>query len=121
MFEPGKKAYEKEIGTELEDYYSELNCQCVQAIYPYEDLVAIVCDDEGKLNSSEPNRTICDDKGNIVDIIFGSFFICDCSTTEFASLPEDMIQKYKEKFLLPERFCKIGNAIVGSQYNPDKE
>ena len=118
MVEPGKKAYEKEIGTNLEDFYAEIGCECIQATYPYEDLIAIVCDDEGKLNNSKPNRAIYDENGKIVDIIFGNFFICDCSTSEFASLPDDMLKKYKEQFLLPERFTKVGNVIVGVKYNP---
>ena len=45
----------------------------IQAIYPYEDPVAI----EGKLMGLEPNRTVRDpDTNEITDIICGTFFVC---------------------------------------------
>ena len=80
MVEPGKKAYEKEIGTSLEDLYAVLDCDCIQTFYPYEDLVVIVCDDDGKINGGRPNRAIYGEDGKMMDIICGKFFICDCST-----------------------------------------
>ena len=51
MVEPGKKAYEKEIGTSLDEMYATLDCECIQSFYPYEDLVVIV----GYLHRIEPD------------------------------------------------------------------
>ena len=31
----------------------------IQAIYPFDNPVAVVCDDEGKLKGYRPNRYIC--------------------------------------------------------------
>ena len=121
MVEPGKKAYEKEIGTSLQELYSALDCECIQTFYPYEDLVVIVCDDEGKINGGRPNRAIYGEDGKMMDIVCGKFFICDCSTDQFKSLPDDMMQKYKNQFLLPERFCRINNEILAVKYDPTKE
>ena len=121
MVEPGKKAYEKEIGTSLQELYSALDCECIQTFYPYEDLVVIVCDDEGKINGGRPNRAIYGEDGKMMDIVCGKFFICDCSTDQFKSLPDDMMQKYKKQFLLPERFCRINNEILAVKYDPAKE
>ena len=121
MVEPGKKAYVKEIGTTLNDMYAALDCDCIQAVYPYDDLVAIVCDDEGKLKQSKPNRVIRDSEGRVADIICGKFFICDCSTQNFRSLPDDMMQKYKEQFLLPERFMRFNGEYIAIKYDPTKE
>ena len=121
MVEPGKKAYEKEIGTSLQEIYSALDCECIQTFYPYEDLVVIVCDDEGKINGGRPNRAIYGEDGKMMDIVCGKFFICDCSTDQFKSLPDDMMQKYKKQFLLPERFCRINNEIFAVKYDPAKE
>lgn len=121
MVEPGKKAYEKEIGTKLEELYSALSCDCIQTFYPYEDLVVIVCDDEGKLNGSRPNRAIYGEDGKMMDIICGKFFICDCSTDRFQSLPDDMMQKYKKQFLLPERFVRINGEICAVKFDPERE
>ena len=121
MVEPGKKANEKEIGTTLQELYSALDCECIQTFYPYEDLVVIVCDDEGKINGGRPNRAIYGEDGKMMDIVCGKFFICDCSTDQFKSLPDDMMQKYKKQFLLPERFCRINNEILAVKYDPAKE
>ena len=121
MVEPGKKAYEKEIGTSLEEMYAALDCECIQTFYPYEDLVVIVCDDEGKINGGRPNRAIYDENGEMMDIICGKFFICDCSTPNFKSLPDDMMEKYKKQFLLPERFCRINGEILAVKFDPAKE
>ena len=121
MVEPGKKAYETEIGTSLNELYAALNCECIQTFYPYEDLVVIVCDDEGKLNGSRANRAIYGEDGKMMDIICGKFFICDCSTSDFKSLPADMMEKYKKQFLLPERFCRFDDEIVAIKFDPSRE
>lgn len=121
MVEPGKRAYETEVGTNLHELYAALNCDCIQTFYPYEDLVVIVCDDEGKLNGNLPNRAIYGEDGKMMDIIFGKFFICDCSTSEFKSLPDDMMEKYKNQFLLPERFCRINDEILAVKFDPARE
>ena len=121
MVEPGKKAFEKEVGTSLNELYAALDCECIQTFYPYDDLVVIVCDDEGKINGSRANRAIYGEDGKMMDIICGKFFICDCSTSEFKSLPDDMMEKYKKQFLLPERFCRINNEILAVKYDPAKE
>ncbi len=121
MVEPGKKAYETEVGTNLHELYAALDCDCIQTFYPYEDLVVLVCDDEGKLNGSQPNRAIYGEDGKMMDIIFGKFFICDCSTPEFKSLPDDMMEKYKNQFLMPERFCRINDEILAVKFDPARE
>ena len=120
MVEPGKKAYEKEIGTSLKELYAALDCDCIQTVYPYDDLVVIVCDDEGKINGGRANRALYDEDGKIMDIICGKFFICDCSTSEFKTLPDDMMAKYKKQFLLPERFCRINDEIIAVKYDPSR-
>ena len=122
MIEPGRKAYEKEIGTSLEELYSVLDCECIQTFYPVvSDLVVFVCDDESKINGSIPNRAIYGEDKKMMDIICGKFFICDCSTDRFKSLPDDLMQKYKKQFLLPERFARINGEILAVKYDPERE
>ena len=48
----------------------------IQAIYPFREEVAIVCNDEGKLLGLSPNRALRDNSGRIYDVIAGTFFIC---------------------------------------------
>ena len=70
-----------------------------QTTYHYEPEL-LVCNDEGKINGSEPNRVVYSD-GEPIDVIFGTFFICaEDEEGEFVSLTEEKIQHYKELFAL---------------------
>ena len=54
----------------------------------------------------------------ILDIIAGPCFICDCSGENFGSLSPEQQARYKEKFLYPESFARIGGEIVSIPYKP---
>lgn len=85
----------------------------IQAIYPYEDTVAIVCNEEGKLMGLEPNRAVRDpDTNEITDIICGTFFICGLGEEDFCSLTEEQIAKYSKLFHSPEVFLWNGTNLV---------
>ena len=85
----------------------------IQAIYPYEDPVAIVCNEEGKLLGLEPNRAIRDlDCMEIIDIICGTFFVCGLSEDDFCSLSEAQITYYENLFHCPEVFLWNGTSII---------
>ena len=55
------------------------------------------------------------------DIIAGTFFICGLSNDNFASLPPDLMKKFKEKFAQPEIFMQLGNHIVAIPMEPKGE
>jgi len=84
----------------------------IQAVYPYEEPVALVCDEEAKLSGKPLNRALRDDDGRIYDIIAGDFFICDISGEDFASLSDEQIKQFSEKFKTPEIFAKINGEIA---------
>lgn len=56
----------------------------------------------------------------IVDIIAGTFFVCDCSGENFGSLNEDQLKAYTEMFKQPERFARIDGEIIAVPYTPTK-
>ena len=56
----------KEIGEELEDLQHEVGGY-IEAVYPFEDEVAIVCNEEGKLEGLDLNRSLRGDDGEIYD------------------------------------------------------
>lgn len=120
MVEPGKRPYVTEIGTSLEDIYVALDCEIFETLYPVSDMIVIVCDEEGKLNGSVPNRAVYDDEGDMVDIVFGKFFICDCSGERFASLPDDMLEKYNKEFLRPEYFVRVTGNLYPVPFDPER-
>ena len=83
----------------------------IEAIYPFEDPVAILLNDEGKLNGSMPNRGLYDKSGNLYDIIAGTFLIVGLSEEDFCSLSEELSAKYMEKYKVPERMAFINGRI----------
>lgn len=88
-------------------------------VYPLADGVAIVCNEEGKLDGLELNRPIYHN-GKMVEIIAGTFFIAgdDISIGEFVSLNEGQIAQYTEQFKDPVFFIKVGNEIVAFKREP---
>lgn len=78
-----------------------------------------VANDEGKINGLPLNRAIRDEDTNeIVDIIAGTFFICDCRKESFGSLSEEQQKRYLEKYRLPERFFRTRDGIEAVSYKP---
>lgn len=107
---PGKKAVVKELdGLEAMQETVE---GYIEAIYPFSDPVALVCNDEGKFNGSEPNRALYDRRGNMYDIIYGTFFICGLGEEDFASLSDELVVKYLHRFGKPEYFISIANRVI---------
>ena len=88
----------------------------IQAIYPFEDPVAIICNEEGKLNGLPLNRHLED-----YDIIAGSFVICGLGEEDFASLSPELLDKYLEKFADPEVFMRVGNRIIAFPFKPRED
>lgn len=107
----GRKPQRITIANTL-DAMQRLVCGNIQAIYPYEDLVAIVCNEEGKLLGMEPNRAIRNEDGEILDIISGTFFICGLTEDDFGSLTEEQIAYYTKLFQHPETFLWNGHHLV---------
>ena len=56
----------------------------------------------------------------MIEIMAGPFFICDCSGESFGSLNNDQLKKYTELFRLPEHFARINDEIVAVPYTPNK-
>ena len=72
----------------------------IQAIYPFDDEVALVCNEEGKINGLMPNRFLLNRNNGICDYICGDFFLCyaPCDSENFESMPDNLIDKYVAKF-----------------------
>ena len=118
LLEPGKLARVADIDSSLEGLQKTVN-GLIEAAYPFEEEVCIVCNEEGKLNGMPLNRAIrCE--GQITDIIAGPCFVCSCDKASFGSLTEAQQQKYLKMFKYPEHFLKINNQIAAFPYNPQK-
>lgn len=100
VVEPHRAAYEKEIGSDLESLQHEVG-GLIQALYPFEDDVALICNDEGKLHNLPPNRFLYDEEGNVYDLIAGTFLVVGLTEDDFGSLTEKQIETYLEMYPEP--------------------
>lgn len=79
----------------------------IQAVYPWKDLVALVCDEEGLINGKSLNRYIMPGM-----VIAGTFFICGLGEEDFTDLPDDLAEKYELMFRHPQAFVRVNDDII---------
>lgn len=92
VVEPETLPYEKEING-LEEMQATVG-GLIDAIYPWEDRAAIVCNDEALLLDMPFNRSVEGGYGGV----FGTFFVCGLGEEDFCSLTPEQMKVYKEKF-----------------------
>ena len=99
VVEPGFLPYEKEISDSLNSdehlrALQEIVGGWIEAIYPYDEEVAIVCNAEGLINGLPFNRSVPGGYGGV----FGTFFICGLGEEDFCSLPPELMERFKKEF-----------------------
>lgn len=92
VVEPYYEPYEAEIEglRQMQDTVGGL----ITAIYPFEDQVAVVGNDESLLLDMPFNRSMEGGYGGI----FGPFFVCGITEDNFCSLTPEQMETYKKKF-----------------------
>ena len=95
VVEVGQQPMVKEIEGSLRSM-QEIVGGYIQPVYPWREEVALVCNEEGKINGMALNRPLLDDRGQLVDIIAGTFFICSApiDSESFQSLTDEQIERY---------------------------
>ena len=119
VVEPMQEPYVKEIDAGLKFLQKEVG-GTIQAVYPFEEEAAVICNDEGKINGMELNRALRDDNGRVYDIIAGPFLICGLDGDRFGSLPDELISKFYEQFKQPEMFIQVGREMLAIPAEPQK-
>lgn len=113
MVEPGMIPYEKEING-LKEMQAAVG-GLITASYPYEELVAIVSNDESILEGMPFNRSIEGGYGGI----FGPFFVCGLTEDSFCSLTPEQMEHFKKKFHQAEILLAVrGNEPVTLKVEP---
>lgn len=112
LVEPNKAARPVEIEDNLHAMQALVGGP-IQALYPWEDPVALICNDEGKILGLPLNRVLGD-----YEIIAGTFFICGIQGENFSGLTEQQIQKYQQMFRSPEKFINTLGGILCIRMNP---
>lgn len=95
IVEPGRSPRITEIEGSLESMQAVVGGY-IQAVYPFDDEVALICNEEGKILQLPFNRPLyLLDSGEVYDIVVGTFFMCAAPADEscFASLSEEQIER----------------------------
>ena len=111
MVEPQKEPCAVEIPAGLKGLQMAVGGY-IEAVYPYEEPVALVCNEEGKLLGLDLNRALRDEDGHIYDVLAGTFLVVGLGEEDFASLPDDLMEKFEQKFHTPEEFFQIGKRVT---------
>ena len=96
VVEPMKRPYAAQVPDRLEDLQALVGGD-IEAVYPFDDPVALVCHSEGKLLGLPPNRVLTDEHGVPYDLVCGTFFLVGVGEERFTSLTEEQIRHYQDK------------------------
>ena len=119
MVEPGKTPYETQIGDDLQSMQALVGGH-LEAVYPFDQPVALVCNEYGKRDGLPFNRALRDADGDVYDIIAGNFFIAGLGKSELTDLPHELAEQFAEQFRQPEMFLREGDKIVTAPM-PDEQ
>lgn len=125
VVEPGKFPRTVHIDNELHTMQKIVNGY-IEQYMPFDDDVAIICNEDGKIKGEELNRAIYanDASGektpDVADIIAGTFLIvyAPFDSDKFCSLPDDLLEKYEKLFHCPEYFFHTDKGIKAAKYEP---
>lgn len=112
--ETGKKPVVRRIKKSLREMQKLIGGH-IEAIYPFNDTVALICNDEGKLMGLPLNRGLKHpETGELYEIIAGDFFICGApvDSDEFAGLSDTQVETYLKLFHSPEVFMWENDKII---------
>jgi hypothetical protein len=111
LVEPGKKAQEALIDGSLKGLQAVVG-GTIQAVYPFDEQVALVCNDEGKIYGLPLNRALYDNTGKMYDIVAGTFFICGLNEDSFDSLSAKQMEQFMCKFQYPNLFIRLNGNLT---------
>ena len=117
VVEPEKKPIVQDIDAGLESMQKIVGGP-IEAVYPFDEPVVLICNEEGKLLNLPLNRALRDDEGTVYDIISGTFFLCAAplDSDRFAGLTDQQIKTYMERFSMPEMFLNVGGDLFVLPY-----
>ncbi|MDO5398004.1 MAG: DUF3846 domain-containing protein [bacterium] len=117
VVEPMQEPYVKKIPAGLEALQKEVG-GTIAAVYPSEKPIALICNDEGKINGMQLNRALYDTEGEMYDIVAGTFLIVGLGEDNFSSLTPDLQRQFMNRFKEPEIFVRINGDIQAVHVKP---
>lgn len=100
VVEPGKPAYEKQIGTGYRALSKEVG-GLIECVNYHGDGTLIVCNDEGKLRGMEGNRRFSNGS-----VIAGPFVVVGTAGEDIRSLTDQEVQKYLQVYDQPHQISQ---------------
>ena len=98
LVKPNEHPVQIEVKSDLNSLRSAIGVNYIEIYHPFDDWkVAIVCDEEGKLNGAKLCRILIDSDA-IVEYLFGAFLILGEGAEDFKSLSANQITKYAKMF-----------------------
>lgn len=79
----------------------------LECIYPFADMVALIRNDEGKINGLPLNRGLYDEHNRLYDIIAGDFVIMGIEGDDFIGLTDEQVRYYKDYYMDKISFIEI--------------
>lgn len=89
LIKPGKKPETVDIDPGLESLQKMVGGN-IQAVYPFDDLVGLIVNDEGKMEGLPLNRALWDDTGEMYDIVAGNLIVVGLTEDNFGSLSSQL-------------------------------
>ena len=120
VVQPEMEPEVRQISTGLEALQHEVGGM-IEVVYPFDDNVGLIMNEEGKLEGLPLNRGLFDDEGRLYDIIAGTFIVAGLTEDNFGSLTPEQLQKYSELYKQPQMFMKLGRDIVAVPIEPKKQ
>ena len=111
IVDPYERPRIAEISADLDTLQSLVGGE-IQVVYPFEDSVGIICNEEGKLLGLPLNRSLKDNRGEIYDIISGRFIVSGLTEDDFGDLTDEQIATYMKLFHNKETFVRKGQRII---------
>ena len=99
------------IGSDLKSLQAAVGGS-IEVVYPYDDNVGLIMNEEGKINGLPLNRALRNDQGELYDIIAGDFLVVGLTEDDFGSLTPEQLEKFEKLFHQPECFMKMGRSIM---------
>lgn len=113
--DPGKKPKVMDIDGGLESMSSLVDGP-IEAVYPFDDEVALICNQVGKLRGDfKYNRSLRHpETGEAYTIICGPMFLCGApvDSEHFTDLTREQIARYKKYYEHPEFFLEISGGVL---------
>ena len=111
MIEPMKHPRVTDIPHTLESMQKAVGGY-IEVTYPWEDQIALVCDEEGLLKGKPFNRMVSHASG-----IFGTFFLCGIDTENLTDIPDELVDKYSQLLYEPQILIKTREGFVALPVN----